>query len=397
LPVFTKEDTVRAQQVIELHKAMGHPSDATLGKMLESGVIKDCHLAPRDIRVARELFGKCNDCLRGKMKAPNVPTTSASPPADHMGTHWSADIFFVKKAGGCKRPLLLLTEEKTGLDVLYVLNSRSTREVHKAGKKFQHFIKQMRLPSDHKIHIVTDHEEVYKQLEISMKWAEVSQSAPDQHAKRAERKVDTIKRKMSAAIFGLPYHLPPSLYTELAKDVVMKNNFTPNANTGNQSPIKLALGKQLSMSQLKHLIFGTMVIAKTPNSQVKESIGAKAEFGIIVGFEQSRPENIRVFLPTNGHVVVRQKVEPIQDITDLVKCINKIAKDQQTPLSKFPSASTTSDSDSVSSSSSAERSSLSSLHPVNSATLTNTSASIVTAYKTQFREVDDTNFEGFYI
>jgi len=88
-------------------------------------------------------------------------------------------------------------------------------------------------------------------------------------------------------------------------------------------------------------------------------------------------------------------VEPIQDITDLVKSINKIAKDQQTPLSKFPTASTTSDSDSVSSSSSAERSSLSSLHPVNSATLTNKSASIVTAYTTQFREVDDTNFEGF--
>jgi len=97
---------------------MGHPSDVALGKMLESGAIKDCHLAPRDLRVARELF-----------------PTSLLPP---HGTHWSADIFFVKKAGGRKRPLLLLTEEKTGLDVLYVLNSRSTREIHQAGKKFQH-------------------------------------------------------------------------------------------------------------------------------------------------------------------------------------------------------------------------------------------------------------------
>jgi hypothetical protein len=149
------------------------------------------------------------------------------------------------------------------------------------------------------------------------------------------------------------------------------------------------------MSQLKHLTFGAMVIAKTPNSQVKESIGAKAEFGIIVGFEQFRPENIQVFLPTNGQVVVRQKVEPIQVISDLVKCINKIAKDQQTTSPKFPTASTTSDSDSVSLSSSAERSSLNSLHPVNAATLTNKSASIVTAYTKQFREVDDTNFEGF--
>ena len=57
--------------------------------------------------------------------------------------------------------------------------------------------------------------------------------------------------------------------------------------------------KQLSMSQLKHLTFGTMVIAETPNTQVKESIGAKA-VGITVGFEQSRPENFRVFIPASG-------------------------------------------------------------------------------------------------
>ena len=78
------------------------------------------------------------------------------------------------------------------------------------------------------IQVVTD-KNTSLSNEVAMKWAEVTQSAPDQHAKRAERKVD--------------YILPCSLFTELARDVVMKNNFTPNSNSGNQSPLKLALGK----------------------------------------------------------------------------------------------------------------------------------------------------------
>ena len=57
-----------------------------------------------------------------------------------------------------------------------------------------------------------------------------------------------------------------------------------------------------------------MVIAKTSSTQVKESIGAKAEFGIIVGFEQSRSGNIRVFIPANGQVVVRQKLNPFKTL-----------------------------------------------------------------------------------
>ena len=206
--------------------------------MLSTGEIKDCHLAPRDLKVARELFGDCNDCLRGKMKAPDVPATSNSPPADNIGSHWSADFFFVKRKGGSSRPILLFTEEKTGLDVAYVMRTRSSREIQRVGKQFQSFLKNFRLPSDVKTVIVTDHEVTFSKLEDGLKWAEVTQSAPDQHAKRAEKKIDTIKRKMSAILVSLPYKLPFSLYTDLARDVIMKINFTPNSNSGERSPIR---------------------------------------------------------------------------------------------------------------------------------------------------------------
>jgi hypothetical protein len=101
-----------------------------------------------------------------------------------------------------------------------------------------------------------------------------------------------------------------------------------------------------------------------------------------------------VFIPASGHVVVRQKVEPIQDTTDLINCINKIAKDQQTSSPKFDTVSNTSDSDSSSSSNSTERASLSS-NSVKAVNHNSKSASLIASYTQQLSQVDDTNFEVF--
>jgi hypothetical protein len=54
------------------------------------------------------------------------------------------------------------------------------------------------------------------------------------------------------------------------------------------------------MSPLKNLTFGEIVVAKTPNSQVKVQLVRKQNSG----FEQSRPEYIRVFLPSSQNIVV---------------------------------------------------------------------------------------------
>jgi hypothetical protein len=67
------------------------------------------------------------------------------------------------------------------------------------------------LSADVKIAIVTDHEVTFQNLEEGMKFVEVTQSAPDQHAKQAG-KIDIIKRKMSAVLVSLPYRLILSLH-----------------------------------------------------------------------------------------------------------------------------------------------------------------------------------------
>ena len=50
----------------------------------------------------------------------------------------------------------------------------------------------------------------------------------------------------------------------------------------------------------------------------------------LVEFEQSRPENVRVLLPSTQTIVVRQTLQVITDTKDLIKTINDTTKEQKT-------------------------------------------------------------------
>ena len=65
-------------------------------------------------------------------------------------------------------------------------------------------------------------------------------------------------------------------------------------------------------------------MAKIPNSQEVKNDN-KGEIGIIVGFENSRPENVQIFLISNKEVVVRQKLVKILDTADVIKYMNDMA------------------------------------------------------------------------
>jgi hypothetical protein len=47
------------------------------------------------------------------------------------------------------------------------------------------------------------------------------------------------------------------------------------------------------------------------------------------GFEQSRPEYIRVFLPSSQNIVVWQKVQAIADTKEVVKLVNELSTSQR--------------------------------------------------------------------
>jgi len=104
--------------------------------------------------------------------------------------------FFLREAkGGGKAVDLFSSSQKKRLDSMFAYVKR-TRACEANNS------------SSIKTVIVTDHEVTFHKLQDCMKWAEVTQSAPDQHAKSAENKIDTVERKVSAILVSLPYKLP---------------------------------------------------------------------------------------------------------------------------------------------------------------------------------------------
>jgi len=221
----------------------------------------------------------------------------------------------------------VFTEKKTGLDVVYHTRSRSTTAVKQSGQKFQRLLQKFHHPEGTDYYITTDHEITYHKLEEVIQWANVSQSAPDQHAKQVERKIRTLRGKMRTVIQSLPYQLPTKLYRELLNDIIIKDNYTPNTLSGSLSPMTRCFGKNISYNHLINSTFGKMVIAKIPNSQITGSLDAQGEMGVVVGFEPSRPENLKVFVPSRNNVVIRQKTIEIFDSPELKTLMNDIAAD----------------------------------------------------------------------
>ena len=60
---FIQEQQERASQVVALHKALGHPSDAALIVMLKSPSLVNCPLTVSDPANARTIYGPCPECM----------------------------------------------------------------------------------------------------------------------------------------------------------------------------------------------------------------------------------------------------------------------------------------------------------------------------------------------
>ena len=63
--------------MLDLHENVGHPCDAVLGAVLDSGSFAGTDLTSADLRVARILYGPCDACIEGKMTASRELTSNA--------------------------------------------------------------------------------------------------------------------------------------------------------------------------------------------------------------------------------------------------------------------------------------------------------------------------------
>jgi hypothetical protein len=156
--------------------------------------------------------------------------------------------------------------------------------------------------------IRTDSEAVFQSLETALMETEIipSYTAPENHERKAERAIQTIKSKARAIIYGLDYKLPKKLYGYALEYAVNSNNMVSNVNNPATTPNEMMIGRKINAKQDCRAIFGEIGQFRIPYAN-DDSAGARSETGIVVGRVPNSHGVLKVFIPTRNQVVRRFK------------------------------------------------------------------------------------------
>ena len=318
---YTLDQQKRAQEAIQLHQALRHPSDKALGALLRSPSMINSGISPVDLANARAIWGPCPHCLEGK-------------PLPHEGTHKTFDpggepqkpgeLLHVDIVYIDGRPRLFAVDHVTGYMSLIIMNSKSKENVQIAYEKiinaYRANLKVVRM-------ISSDHEATLKSCEsfLNEKGVIIALRIPYEHEKVAERSVRMLREKMEVTRRELPYALPPELFDALAVEVVRCCNAIPNAKTVPYTPNELVTDSKLNYLTDIQVPFGMPVLV---NAAQKDYTGSEPaqEIGICLGSASNTKGGIWVYVPGRQQALVRRGLSPMPMTKDIIDFMNDWAK-----------------------------------------------------------------------
>ena len=316
---FSRKELDRAEEVVQLHKALGHIPYPDLTVLLDGGHLHDCHLTSKDVKVALTVFPKCQACLRGKStKRRTTPRIEREIPRA-VGEHLHVDVIFFGK-----RPYLMSVDGYSGHLKGNKISSRKFKEIKRAIFLILEYYKKHGHQAAHDATIHSDREAAIVQLGDEH-LVKVQLTGPDQHERLLESWAHILRPRMRATLAGLPYKLPQSLYIDCFEDLLRRLNDQVNSRSAPSTPQEKVVGTKPSYKETSSNGFGTMGIFNEPN--VDSNTAPTAEVGIIVGYEPATPSNKRVYFPATKTFATRKKLEPyICEST--VNILNKQAEEE---------------------------------------------------------------------
>ena len=234
---YSAEVRRRAMAVKRIHDIMGHPNDAALGILFDSGAIHGCPYTSRDLRIMRKLIGPCVACIKAKTGAPTDGKVINRWLASAPGERLCMDIYFMtvmsKRGKFTVIPMLIVVDDYTGyLDVVH-LPSKTTEAVKRAlfgiiafYNHYDYAVKEIRC----------DRENVFLSirpylLDHPQKAIELDAMGADQHEKTAERAIQTMRGALRTAKAACWYRVPQFLYPYFSVDLAAFKNCVPNRKT----------------------------------------------------------------------------------------------------------------------------------------------------------------------
>lgn len=217
---YSAEERSRAKAVQQMHEILGHPNDAALGILLDSGCVHGSPYTSRDVRVMRKIYGPCVSCIKGKTTAPTEGRVINKWLATAPGERLCMDIYFMtvisRKGKFTTIPMLIVVDDYTGYFNVISLPSKTTEAVREAVfdviafYNFYDFaVKEIR----------SDRENVFLSLQPSFtrhpQRVTLDAIGTDQHEKKAERAVRTLRDALRTVKAGSWYKIPQFLYPSL--------------------------------------------------------------------------------------------------------------------------------------------------------------------------------------
>ena len=133
---YSADERHRAKQVKHIHDILGHPNDAALSILFDSGAIHGCPYTSHDIRVMRKIYGPCVACIKGKTVAPTEGRVINKWLAVRPGERLCTDIYFItvmSRKGKCVvSPLLIIVDDYTGYLLVLTLPTKTIDAVRGA-------------------------------------------------------------------------------------------------------------------------------------------------------------------------------------------------------------------------------------------------------------------------
>ena len=112
-------------------------------------------------------------------------------------------------------------------------------------------------------------------------------------------------------------------------------NFTTNSQCSTSSPHRRITGHTITEQQLLTGIFGTLVVCRKPQGQIKDRDAERGQIGLVIGFEVAYPTIKLIALIPSMEFVTRQEVKPIPLTEEIKSMINSICEPLTRLFSKY--------------------------------------------------------------
>lgn len=311
---YSDEQIKRGEEIITLHRRLGHPSFDTMKKLLDHNLMTNTYLTGIDVVRAQRLFGKCDICTAAKpQKVTNQnPTYEATVSAVAECIH--IDIIFINATV----PYLMAAEHETNHLLVEKMSKKddisSALEVILAKYgQHGHVVKTIRC----------DAERVLISEDLTIKLAQrhnaikIRAAIPGEHEKLAEANVQRLRVKMRCIAIDLPYKLPKIWVHHLLIHAADLLNMIPNAKLQDRNPMQLIEGRKPNYLTDIPVAFGAAVLAS--NTTDNDKLHANYDVGIALHRSTNQLGGT--------HVWVKDKNIAVKRIKGFIKYEPKLIRD----------------------------------------------------------------------